>query len=105
MKWDISDDGHVEDRGLPARRGHPRGRQLPVLRHGRLALASVRSATEETCTECLLCWIICPDSAIHVEDEKLADAASTSITARAAASAPNECPVEAKSTHGDRHGA
>jgi pyruvate ferredoxin oxidoreductase delta subunit len=25
----------------------------------------------ETCTQCLLCWINCPDSSITIEDEKV----------------------------------
>ena len=42
---------------------------------------------DEKCTQCLLCWIVCPDSAINVADEKVTDVRPTT-TARAAASAP-----------------
>ncbi|MEA3346379.1 MAG: 4Fe-4S binding protein [Chloroflexota bacterium] len=27
----------------------------------------------EKCTDCLICWVYCPDSAIQVEDEKFMD--------------------------------
>ena len=40
----------------------------------------------EKCTNCLLCWVFCPDSSILVQDEKMIGFDST--TARAAASAP-----------------
>lgn len=26
---------------------------------------------DEKCTQCLLCWIVCPDTSIHVADEKV----------------------------------
>jgi pyruvate ferredoxin oxidoreductase delta subunit len=28
----------------------------------------------DKCTDCLICWIFCPDTSIHVADEKLAPA-------------------------------
>ena len=27
--------------------------------------------SDEKCTQCLLCWIVCPDTSIHVADEKV----------------------------------
>lgn len=27
--------------------------------------------SDEVCTQCMLCWIFCPDSAVIVEDEKV----------------------------------
>jgi len=26
---------------------------------------------DDKCTQCLLCWIVCPDTSIHVADEKV----------------------------------
>lgn len=48
---------------------------------------------DEKCTQCLLCWIVCPDSAIRVESEKvttfdLAHCKGCGVCA-------NECPVDA----------
>jgi pyruvate ferredoxin oxidoreductase delta subunit len=48
---------------------------------------------EEKCTNCLICWILCPDGSILVEDEKLtgidlAHCKGCGICAR-------ECPVDA----------
>ncbi len=28
---------------------------------------------DEKCTQCLLCWVFCPDSSVHVADEKVTD--------------------------------
>jgi pyruvate ferredoxin oxidoreductase delta subunit len=28
---------------------------------------------DEKCTQCLLCWVFCPDSSVLVEDEKVTD--------------------------------
>ena len=48
---------------------------------------------DATCTQCLLCWIMCPDSAINTEDEKvttfnLAHCKGCGVCA-------NVCPVDA----------
>lgn len=45
------------------------------------------------CTQCLLCWIVCPDSAINVADEKV-----TSYDydhCKGCGICANECPVDA----------
>ena len=70
-KWDISgiDSWKAED--------FPRGAVIPEAGNsvdyatgGWRSERPVRNV--EKCTECLQCWIFCPDSAIYVEDEKLA---------------------------------
>ena len=48
-----------------------------------------------TCTECLLCWIQCPDSAILTEDEKLAADAFALDHCKGCGVCANVCPVEA----------
>ena len=49
----------------------------------------------ETCTECLLCWIQCPDSSILVADEKLAEDCFDLDHCKGCGICANVCPVEA----------
>ena len=49
----------------------------------------------ETCTDCLLCWIFCPDTAIRVADEKIADDTFDLDHCKGCGICSNECPVEA----------
>lgn len=48
---------------------------------------------DEKCTQCLLCWIVCPDSAIRVEDEKVT--AFDLAHCKGCGVCANECPVDA----------
>ena len=70
MKWDITtmDTWKTED--------FPLGAVIPEAGNSKYYVTggwrSERPVgSEETCTECLLCWIMCPDTSILVEDEKL----------------------------------
>jgi pyruvate ferredoxin oxidoreductase delta subunit len=49
----------------------------------------------ETCTECLLCWIMCPDTSILTEDEKLAEPAFDLDHCKGCGICANVCPVDA----------
>jgi pyruvate ferredoxin oxidoreductase delta subunit len=49
----------------------------------------------EKCTQCLLCWIVCPDSAIRVESEKIADDTFDYDHCKGCGVCVNECPVDA----------
>jgi pyruvate ferredoxin oxidoreductase delta subunit len=49
----------------------------------------------EKCTDCLICWIFCPDTAIRVADEKLADDWVDLDHCKGCGVCANECPVEA----------
>ncbi|MDI6843341.1 MAG: 4Fe-4S binding protein [Anaerosomatales bacterium] len=48
---------------------------------------------DEKCTQCLLCWIVCPDSAIRVQDEKVT--AFDLKHCKGCGVCANECPVDA----------
>ncbi len=70
MSWDISkiDQWKAED--------FPRGAAIPDAGNSRdYVTGGWRSERPERdddkCTQCLLCWIFCPDSAINVADEKV----------------------------------
>lgn len=71
MKWDIKD---VESWGW---KKHPRGATIPEAGNadyyktgGWRTLKPIRD--EDKCTNCLLCWINCPDSSVRVAGEKFA---------------------------------
>jgi pyruvate ferredoxin oxidoreductase delta subunit len=49
----------------------------------------------EACTDCLLCWIMCPDTSILVEDEKLADPTFDLDHCKGCGICAQVCPVEA----------
>ena len=70
MSWDISkiDKWKAED--------FPRGAIIPDAGNSRdYVTGGWRSERpfrdDEKCTQCLFCWIYCPDSAISVADEKV----------------------------------
>ncbi len=69
-KWDISkiDEWTADD--------FPKGAKIPeagnsndYVTGGWRSDRPVRD--EKTCTQCLLCWIYCPDTSVIVEDEKV----------------------------------
>ena len=91
-KWDVSDmNDWTSDR-------FPRGAVIPVAGNSDdYITGGWRSErpwiNKEKCTECLLCWIFCPDSSVIVEDEKitgfdLAHCKGCGVCAR-------ECPFDA----------
>jgi pyruvate ferredoxin oxidoreductase delta subunit len=72
VKWDISkmDTWKTED--------FPLGAAIPEAGNSHdYVTGGWRSErphrTEEVCTQCLLCWIFCPDTAVVVKDEKVVD--------------------------------
>ncbi|MHB1340966.1 MAG: 4Fe-4S binding protein [Coriobacteriia bacterium] len=92
MKWDISRLGEWKSDEFP------RGAVIPESGNSsEYVTGGWRSERPERdddkCTQCLLCWIVCPDSAINTENEKvttfnLAHCKGCGVCA-------NECPVEA----------
>lgn len=70
MKWDIS---KIDTWTSP---DFPRGAIIPEAGNSNdYVTGGWRSdrpvRVEEKCTQCLLCWIFCPDTAVIVEDEKV----------------------------------
>ena len=70
MKWDISDIGSWTTKDYPL------GAVIPESGNSRdYATGGWRTnrpeRDDDKCTQCLICWIYCPDSAINVEDEKM----------------------------------
>ena len=94
MKWDISsmDSWKAED--------FPLGAVIPEAGNSQYYVTggwrSERPVRDkETCTDCLICWVMCPDSAIHTADEKLADDTFDLDHCKGCGICANECPVEA----------
>lgn len=94
MKWDISkmDSWKTED--------FPLGASIPEAGNSRdYRTGGWRSEwpyrDKETCTDCLICWIMCPDSAVLVANEGLADDWLNLDHCKGCGVCANECPVEA----------
>lgn len=49
----------------------------------------------EKCTNCLICWIFCPDSAIRAADGKLKDDTFNLDHCKGCGVCANECPFDA----------
>ena len=95
-KWDISDMGSWKAEQFPLGAVIPdSGNSRDYVTGGWRSMRPVRNV--ETCTECLICWISCPDSAIRVKDEKLAaDPETFNLDhCKGCGICANECPVEA----------
>ncbi|MFU8890067.1 MAG: 4Fe-4S binding protein [Anaerosomatales bacterium] len=95
-KWDISDMDSWKSSQFPLGAVIPdAGNSRDYVTGGWRSMRPVRNA--ETCTECLICWIFCPDSAIRVADEKLAaDPETFNLDhCKGCGICANECPVEA----------
>ena len=92
-KWDISRDRTSgRPRSSRAARSSPRrATREDYVTGGWRSERPYRD--DEKCTQCLLCWIFCPDTSVIVEDEKVTT--STTTTARAAASAPTSARSDA----------
>lgn len=94
MKWDISSIDSWKSADFPLGAVIPEAGNSQYYRTGGWRSdRPVRDA--ETCTDCLICWIMCPDSAIHVVDEKLADDTFDLDHCKGCGVCANECPVEA----------
>lgn len=93
-KWDISNMGSWKAEEFPLAAVIPdAGNSRDYVTGGWRSERPVRDA--ETCTDCLLCWIFCPDSAIRVENERLADDTFNLDHCKGCGICANECPVEA----------
>lgn len=92
MKWDIKNISQWKPEE------HPLGATIPVAGNAReYNTGAWRSSRpirdEEKCTQCLICFMYCPDSSILVENDKLTEfdlkhCKGCGICAR-------ECPVDA----------
>ena len=70
MKWDVSDNGSWTCDQFP--RGaviKEAGNSKDYITGGWRSLRPWRN--DEKCTHCLMCWIMCPDAAVNVENEKV----------------------------------
>lgn len=70
MKWDISDIGSWTYKDFPAGAVIPEaGNSNDYITGGWRSERPWRD--DDKCTQCLLCWIVCPDTSINVADEKV----------------------------------
>ncbi|MCK8115833.1 4Fe-4S binding protein [Anaerosoma tenue] len=70
MKWDISEMGSWTYGQFPPGAIIPEaGNSNDYITGGWRSERPWRD--DATCTQCLLCWIVCPDSSINVADEKV----------------------------------
>jgi pyruvate ferredoxin oxidoreductase delta subunit len=71
-KWDVSRIDEWTSEQFPQGATIPAAGNSCEYRTG--GWRSVRPVRDdEKCTQCLLCWIFCPDTSIKVEDEKVVD--------------------------------
>jgi len=70
VKWDISEMGSWTFKQFPPGAVIPEaGNSDDYVTGGWRSERPWRD--DEKCTQCLLCWIVCPDTSIRVEDEKV----------------------------------
>ncbi|GAB4278649.1 MAG: pyruvate synthase subunit PorD [Coriobacteriia bacterium] len=94
MKWDITriDSWTADD--------FPRGAVIPEAGNSHYYVTggwrSERPIRDlDKCTQCLICWIDCPDSAILVENEQLAEEAFDLDHCKGCGVCANVCPADA----------
>jgi Pyruvate/2-oxoacid:ferredoxin oxidoreductase delta subunit len=88
-KWDVSDINQWKSDQFPRGAVIPEGGNSNDYVTG--GWRSDRpDRNDEKCTQCLLCWVFCPDTSVMVKDQR--STTSTSSTARAAAYAPRNAP-------------
>lgn len=70
MSWDISDISEWKSDQFPVGAVIPEaGNSSEYVTGGWRSQRPVRD--DEKCTQCLFCWIFCPDSSVNVVDEKV----------------------------------
>lgn len=70
MSWDVSKINELKNDELPRGAVIPdSGNSRDYVTGGWRSQRPVRD--DEKCTQCLFCWIYCPDSAVNVEGEKV----------------------------------
>ena len=92
MKWDISSIDSWKTDDFPLGAAIPEaGNSQYYVTGGWRSERPIRD--KETCTECLICWIMCPDSAIRTENEQLADDEFDLDHCKGCGICANECPT------------
>jgi len=91
-KWDISDIDNWKGDDFPRGAVIPdSGNSRDYVTGGWRSQRPVRD--DATCTQCLICWIMCPDSAVVVVDEKVTDFKLKQC--KGCGVCANQCPVNA----------
>lgn len=94
MKWDLSSIDTWKAADFPLGAVVPEGGNSKYYRTG--GWRSERPIIDrDTCTDCLQCWIMCPDTSIRVENEVLADEWLDLDHCKGCGICANICPVEA----------
>jgi pyruvate ferredoxin oxidoreductase delta subunit len=92
MKWDISRINEWTFEDFPLGCANPASGNSDEYATG--GWRSNRPERDEAkCNQCLLCWILCPDSAIEVKDEKVVGFKLKHC--KGCGVCANECPVDA----------
>ena len=92
MKWDISGIGSWKAEDFPKGAMIPEaGNSQDYITGGWRSERPYRDP--EVCTQCLLCWIFCPDTAVVLEGEKVA--AFDYDHCKGCGVCANECPFDA----------
>lgn len=92
MKWDISKMSEWKSDDFPRGAVIPEsGNSQYYITGGWRSERPYRS--DEKCTQCLLCWVFCPDTSVLVKDEKVYDFDFDHC--KGCGVCANECPSDA----------
>lgn len=69
MKWDISDFDNWTSDQFPAGMVGKAGTSADYVTGGWRSERPVWN--HDNCKHCMLCWIVCPDAAIHITDKQM----------------------------------